>query len=225
MQTVLAKYSFTITHDSVLIHPAFFCLTLQFVKFCRIRFAEAVYVESTVSGCCRQDLTWEELQPILLPAASEAEPASKPKRKLHPAETHMGRLQPKSAAQQAPATDAVPSTEQVLSKDASRKPAKPAQAGRRPAKAGSRSEAVPLEQEEQAVLAEAPTRADTPAGPRANTGNCPKAAAGCTPCSSAGKKPRVVIALGSMHTQEQQAYSSKLARIGVACVSHAQCPR
>lgn len=178
----------------------------------------------SVIGCCRQDLTWEELQPILLPAASEAEPASKPKRKLHPAETHMRRLQPKTAAQQAPGTDAVPSTAPVLSEDASRKLAKPAQAGRRPAKAGSRKQAVPSEDEEQAVLAKAPIRADTPAGPRANVGNCPKPAAGCTPCS-AGKKPRVVIALGSMHTEEQQAYSSKLARIGVACVSHTQCPR
>lgn len=188
-------------------------------------FAETVCVESTVLGCCcRQDLTWEELQPILLPAASEAEPASKPKRKLHPAETHMRRLQPKTAARQAPGTDAVPSAAPVPSQDASRKPAKPAQAGRRPAKPGSKNQPVPSEEEQQAVLAQEPTRADIPAGPWANSGNCPKAAAGCAPCN-AGKKPRVMIALGSMHTQEQQAYSSKLARIGVACVSHTQCPR
>ena len=227
MQTVLAKYLLTVTHDSgsaaythtFLLFDVAVCKTL-----CRMRFAEAVCVTSSVSACCRQDLTCEELQPILLPAASEAEPASKPKRKLHPAEPHMRRLQPKTA-HQAPGTDALPSTEPVQSEDASRKPAKPAQAGRRPAKAGSRNQAVPAEEEEQAVLAEEPIRGDTPAGPRGNTGNCPKAAAGCTPCSSAGKKPRVVIALGSMHTQEQQAYSSKLARIGVACVSHTQCPR
>ena len=140
----------------------------------------------------------------------------------------MRRLQPKPARQQALGTDAVPNAAPVQSEDASRKPAKPAKparAGGRSAKAGSsKNQQVSAEEEEQAVLAEEPTRADTPAGSRANAGNCPKAPAGCTPCS-ASKKPRVVIALGSMHTHEQQAYSSKLARIGVACVSHTECPR
>lgn len=166
------------------------------------------------------------MQPILLPASfkTQAKPASKPKRKLQPAETHIRRLQPKPAAQQAPGTDALPSAAPAQSVDASRKPVKPAPAGGRCAKAGSRNQQVPAEEEEQAVLAEEPTRADTPAGPHADAGNCPKAPAGCTPCS-ASKKPRVVIALGSMHTHEQQTYSSKLAKIGVACVSHTQCPR
>lgn len=155
---------------------------------------------------------------------TQAKPASKPKRKLQPAETHVRRLQPKPAAQRAPDTGALPSAAPAQSEDARRKPVQPALAGRRSAKAGSRNQQVPAEEEEQAVLAEEPTRADMPAGPRADAGNCPKAPAGCTPCS-ASKKPRVVIALGSMHTHEQQAYSIKLANIGVACVSHTQCPR
>ena len=177
-------------------------------------------------ACRRAELTWEELQPILLPASSttQAEPASKPKRKLQPAQMHVSCLQPKRSAPEAPGTAALPSAAPAQASHASRKPAKPAPAGRSFAKAGSRNQKVPAEEEEQAVLAEEPTRADTPAGPRADAGNCPKAVADCTPCS-ASKKPRVVIALGSMHTHEQQAYSSKLARIGVACVSHPQCPR
>ena len=151
------------------------------------------------------------------------EPPSKAaaKRKLRPADTHLRGLQPKPAAQPAAAADALPQAALVQSADTGRKPVKPTQTGRRFAKAVSRAE-----EDEQAVLAEEPVRADTPAGPWADAGNCPgsKAAASVTPCSGS-KKGRVVFALGSMHTREQQAFSSKLAKIGVACVSHTQCPR
>lgn len=219
-------------HISSLSHAHTFLLIDAMVcKVCKMGFAESTFVlcssvHSIVIACCREELTWEQLQPLLLPASSttQAKPASKPKRKLQPAATHVPRLQLKAAAQQAPGTDAVPSAAPVQSEDASRKPAKPAPAGGRSATAGSRNQQVPAEEEEQAVLAGEPIRAATPAGPQADAGNCPEAPAGCTPCS-ASKKPRVVIALGSMHTHEQQAYSSKLARIGVACVSHTQCPR
>ena len=201
---------------------------LKSVAFARFvfHFILCTSVLSIVIACLREEVTWEQLQPILLPASSTtpAKPASKPKRKLQPAETHMCRLQPKPAAQEAPGTDALPRAAPAQSEDASRRPAKPALAKKRSAKAGNRNQQVPADEEEQAVLAEEPIRADTPSGPQADAGNCPKAPAEYTPCS-ASKKPRVVIALGSMHTQEQQAYSSKLAKIGVACVSHTQCPR
>ncbi|KAL3154240.1 hypothetical protein ABBQ32_013740 [Trebouxia sp. C0010 RCD-2024] len=172
----------------------------------------------------RQELTWKELQPILLPVSpkSHAEPGSKAtaKRKLRPADTHLRGLQPKPAAQETAATDALPHVAPVPSADTGRKSANPTHAGWKFVKACRAEEA------EQAVLAEEPIRADTPAGPRAEAGNCPgpKAAASATPCSGS-KKARVMIALGSMHSCEQQAYSSKLAKIGVACVSHTQCPK
>ncbi|KAL3139869.1 hypothetical protein ABBQ38_004164 [Trebouxia sp. C0009 RCD-2024] len=184
-------------------------------------------VSALVALCldaCRQELTWKELQPILLPVSLKphVEPGSKApaKRKLHPPDTHLRGLQPKPAAQQAAATDAVLHVGPVQSADTARKSAKPTHAGRKSAKTGR------AEEDEQAVLAEEPIRADTPAGPGADAGNCPgpKAAASVTPCSGS-KKARVMIALGSMHSREQQAYSIKLAKIGVACVSHTQCPR
>ena len=55
-----------------------------------------------------------------------------------------------------------------------------------------------------------------PAGARANAGN--------SPWSASKKKAKAVLALGSMHTGEQQVYFSKLTKIGVTCVSHKQCP-
>lgn len=186
----------------------------------------SVYIALCLDAC-RQELTWKELQPILLPVShkAHAEPASKApaKRKLGPADTHLRGSQPRPAAQQAAATDAQPRVASVQPAGTSRKPAKPAHPGRKPAKAASRAAE---DEDEQAVLAEEPTRADTPAGPQADAGTGPagKAAASVTPCSGS-KKSRVMIALGSMHTREQQAYSSKLAKIGVACVSHTQCPR
>lgn len=183
-------------------------------------------VNSIVMGHCRQEVTWKELQPILLPVSPtpQAEAATKPKRKLQPAETHMRGTKAKPAATKPADTDALPS---VASAPASRKSAKPAQAGRMSAKAANRSQQLSDgDEDEQAVLAEEPTRGDTHAGLRADAGNCPAAkdAAACAPCS-ASKQPRVMIALGSMHTRQQQAYSKKLIKIGVACVSHTQCPR
>ena len=176
----------------------------------------------------RQELTWQELQPILLPASPNVEPLKKPKRKLQRADTHMRDAQPKAAAD--PAGDGVlPISAPTASAAPSRKAAKPVQARGRLVKTASRSQQLLADEDveaEEAVLAEEPIRADTPAGPRADAGSGPgsKPSTSNTPYS-ANKKPRALVALGSMHTSEQQACSSQLANIGVAFVAHKQCSR
>ncbi|KAL0031707.1 hypothetical protein WJX79_002272 [Trebouxia sp. C0005] len=126
----------------------------------------------------RQDLTWKELQPIMLPdvlvrdpEAPSAHPA-KPKRKLQKVNTHTRK--------------------------------------------GKRARRHSSQDDEEAVLADEPIRSNTPAGARANAGN--------SPWSTSKKKGKAVLALGSMHTRDQQVYFSKLTKIGVPCVTHKQCP-
>ena len=70
---------------------------------------------------------------------------------------------------------------------------------------------------DEAVLANESLRADTPAGARAAAGN--------SPWGAGQREVRVLVALGGMHSHEQQACMTKLAKIGVSCISHKQCPR
>ncbi|KAA6423756.1 MAG: hypothetical protein FRX49_06327 [Trebouxia sp. A1-2] len=185
----------------------------------------------------RQDLTWKELQPIMLPdvlvrdpEAPSAHPA-KPKRKLQKVNTHTRDLQARPTASDAltasPAATAVlPSAHQaaarvrksakassVASAAAKGKAAKAASAA---AGKGKRARRHSSQDDEEAVLADEPIRSNTPAGARANAGN--------SPWSTSKKKGKAVLALGSMHTRDQQVYFSKLTKIGVPCVTHKQCP-
>lgn len=188
----------------------------------------AQHQASVMNASCRQELTWQELQPILLPASPNLEPLKKPKRKLQRADTHMLDVRPKATAGSADA-DAVPDNAPKQSAARSRQAAKPSKAKGRAAKTASRSQQLLADEGsevEEAVLAEEPVRADTPAGPRADAGTGPASKPGIsiTPYS-ASKKPKALVALGSMHTSEQQACSSQLAKIGVAFVTHKQCSR
>jgi len=135
--------------------------------------------------CCRQDLTWKELQPLLLPDVSvhdveapSAHPA-KPKRKLQKVNTHTRDLQAKPTASDAPrasaaATAALPAARQAaarVGKGAKASSAAPAAAKGKAAKAasaaagkGKRAHRHSSQHDEEAVLADEPIRTNTPAG-------------------------------------------------------------
>ena len=135
--------------------------------------------------CCRQDLTWKELEPILLPdlsghdaEAPSAQPA-KPKRKLQKVNTHTRDLQPKPTASDAlgasaAATAALPPARQAaarVGKGAKALCAAPAAARGKAAKAasvaagkGKRAHRHSSQHDEEAVLADEPIRTNTPAG-------------------------------------------------------------
>ena len=180
----------------------------------------------------RQDLTWAKLNPILLPQSSvpverAATNVAKPKRKLQQSNTHTRDLLAKRSASDAHDSDAgqarpsAKASSQAATAGRGR-PAKAAAAVARPtvgkskpAKAVQREVTSDLD-EEDAVLADEPSRADTSAGARAG--------AGSSPWSAGQRGEKLLLALGGMHTREQQACTSKLAKIGVACVSHKQCP-
>lgn len=135
--------------------------------------------------CCRQDLTWKELQPILLPDVSvhdaEAPPAhpAKPKRKLQKVNTHTRDLQAKPTAADAlgasaAATAVLPSARPAaarMGKGAKASCAAPAAAKGKAAKAasaaagkGKRAHRLSSPNDEEAVLADEPIRSNTPAG-------------------------------------------------------------
>ena len=141
---------------------------------------------------------------------------AKPKRKLQRVDPHTRQLPAKLAAGPAQATSAAQSEPWAQGKAARASSANPVGLKSRSGKA-----ALPVERhtsdDEEAVLAGEPVRADTPAGVRAG--------AGSSPWSGGQRGEKTLVALGGMHTHEQQAYSSKLAKIGVQCVTHKQCPR
>ena len=122
--------------------------------------------------CCRQDLTWKELQPILLPdvlvhdaEAPSAHPA-KPKRKLQKVNTHTRDLQAKPTASDAlgasaAATAALPSASQAAARVG--KTAKAAAASAAAGK-GKKAHRHSSYDDEEAVLADEPIRSNTPAG-------------------------------------------------------------
>ena len=132
--------------------------------------------------CCRQDLTWKELQPILLPEVSvhdaeapSAQPA-KPKRKLQKVNTHTRDLQPKPTALGASeaATAALPSARQAAAQSGKGAKAscaalaaakgKAAKAASAAAGKGKRAHRHSSQHDEEAVLADEPIRSNTPAG-------------------------------------------------------------
>ena len=196
-----------------------------------------------IIAACRQDLTWKELQPILVqsePAQTAAQPvhptAAKNKRKLQQPATHTQQL-----TTQQPAVPAINAGKPAgrdttqprsgdpranLSGETAEALEAPAQA---PAKVhAKKSKAVPRSHrqsmsggdsptDDEAVLANESTRADTPAGGRAAAGN--------SPWGAGQREERVLVALGGMHSHEQQACMAKLAKIGVSCISHKQCSR
>lgn len=136
--------------------------------------------------CHRQDLTWTELQPILLPdprlqdaEAPSANPA-KPKRKLQKVSTHTRELQAKPAAAAAPGSAAAVPTSRPsagIASQAGPTVATQAAAKSRAAKTASAKEAVDgredtataqmqsdCDDHSEAVLADVPVRRNTLAG-------------------------------------------------------------
>ena len=183
-------------------------------------------------------MTWEELQPILVsepaqPAAQPVHPtAAKNKRKLQQPVTHTRQLttqQPAVAAIKADKPAGLDTTQPRSAGPKAGLPGDAAEAVGAPAKAPARkSKALPRSRRqsmsggdspsgEEAVLANESTRADTPAGARAAAGN--------SPWGTGQREERALVALGGMHSNEQQACMNKLAKIGVSCISHKQCPR